>query len=63
MLKAALPAGLEPVPAAAWLYDVNLKDESKVWEYSFPMAAYDGVLSFLYLKDSIEKQTRLLGTR
>jgi IrrE N-terminal-like domain len=55
--KAALPAGLEPVPATAWLYDVNLKDAAKVWEYSFPMAAYDGVLSFLYLKDPIEKQT------
>lgn len=52
-----IPDQFEPIPASAWLYDDNLKDEAKIWEHSLYLPNYNATLTLLYLKERIEKSS------
>jgi Zn-dependent peptidase ImmA (M78 family) len=51
-----VPKRLEPVPANAWLYDSNLKDDAKILEQSIYLPFYKSALSLLYLKELVERR-------
>ncbi len=45
------------VPADAWLFEQNLRDDSTVWEHSILLRSYGVVLSLLEIRDRVERQT------
>lgn len=51
-----VPQRLEAVPAEAWLYNSNLRENAKILEQSLYLPFYKSVLSLLYLKDRVEVQ-------
>jgi hypothetical protein len=52
----AVPGRLEPVPAAAWLFEKGLKDNAQVWEHSVPLPNYDAVISLLVIREPVEAE-------
>lgn len=52
----AVPRGLEPVPARAWLFEKGLRDDAQIWEHSLPLPNYDAVLSLLVMREPVEAQ-------
>lgn len=52
----AVPSRLEPVPAAAWLFEKGLKDHARVWEHSVPLPNYDAVISLLVIREPVEAE-------
>jgi len=52
-----VPKRLEPVPAKAWLYDSNLKDDAKILEQSIYLPFYTSALSLLYLREQVERRS------
>jgi hypothetical protein len=55
-LDRRVPNRLEPVPAKAWLYSSNLKDDAKILEQSIYLPFYASTLSLLYLKERVERR-------
>jgi hypothetical protein len=55
-LNEEIPDRFEPVPAKAWLYDSNLRDDAKILEQSTFLPFYMSTLSLLYLKDRVEQR-------
>jgi hypothetical protein len=51
-----VPAQLEPVPAKAWLYGSNLREDAKILEQSVYLPFYTSTLSLLYLKERVERR-------
>jgi hypothetical protein len=52
-----VPKRLEPVPAKAWLYDSNLKDDAKILEQSIYLPFYTSAISLLYLREQVERRS------
>ena len=52
-----VPDRMEPVPATAWLYDSNLKDDAKILEQSIYLPFYTSAISLLYLREQVERRT------
>ena len=42
------------LPAIEWLYDVNLREDSRLLEWSRPLPLYDAVLTLLYIEEPVE---------
>ena len=51
-----VPNRLEAVPAKAWLYDSNLRDNAKILEQSLYLPFYKSAISLLYLNERIERR-------
>ena len=51
----AVPAQLESVPAAAWLFEEGLRDDARIWEHSIPLPSYDAVISLLVMREPVEE--------
>ena len=51
-----VPNRFEAVPAKAWLYDSNLKDNAKILEQSLYLPFYKSALSLLYVNERIERR-------
>lgn len=49
-----VPKQLEPVPAAAWLFEKGLKDGACIWEHSVSLPNYAAVLSLLVMREPVE---------
>ena len=45
------------MPAKAWLYDSNLKDDAKILEQSIYLPFYASAISLLYLREQVERRS------
>ncbi len=54
-----VPQRLEAVPAEAWLYNSNHRENVKMLEQSLYLPFYKSVLSLLYPKDRVEERDEL----